>query len=136
MGAYCMGLIILAVLAAQDIKEKKISVDKLIVFIVMAVLYRIFIKQFSWQEILGCIIPGSILLLLSRVTREGIGYGDGMTVLVLGLWTGGWFALHVMGIGIILSGIYAAVCLVRKKRDAIPFVPFLLAGMEVALIYA
>lgn len=131
-----MGLIFLAVLAAQDIKEKKISVDKLIVFAVMAVLYRICIKQFFWQEILGAVIPGGILLLLSGATKEGIGYGDGMAVLVLGLWTGGWFAFHVMGIGIIFSGIYAAVCLVRRKREAFPFVPFLLAGMEVALIYA
>lgn len=136
MGAYCAGLILLALLAGQDIKEKKISVDKLLVFACMAVLYRIFIKQFFWQEILGCMIPGTILLLLSWVTKEGIGYGDGMAVIVLGLWTGGWFALHVMGLGIMLCGMYAVICLVRKKRDAIPFIPFLLAGMEVALIYA
>lgn len=136
MEAYCAGLIFLAVLAAQDIKEKKISVNKLLVFAFMAVLYRLFMKQIFWQEILECMIPGAMLLLLSQATKEGIGYGDGITVIVLGLWTGGWFAFHVMAIGIILSGIYAVIQLVRKKRDAIPFIPFLLAGMEVALIYA
>ncbi len=136
MAAYCVGLIFLAVLAAQDIREKKISVDKLLFFAFMAVWYRIFAKQFFCREIFGCIVPGGLLLLLSKATGESIGYGDGVAVIVLGLWTGGWFALRVMGTGIMLSGIYAVFCLIRKKRDIIPFIPFLLAGMEVTLIHA
>ncbi len=136
MIAYCAGLLLLAVLAAQDIREKKISVDKLLIFGFMAVLYQIFTKQFCWQEILGGVVPGCMLLLISWATKENIGYGDGMVVIVLGLWTGGWFAFHVLGIGILLTGIYAVISLIRKKRDVIPFIPFLLAGMEVALIYA
>lgn len=136
MGAYCISLIFLAVLAAQDIKERKISVDKLIIFAFLAVVFRIVTNQFFWQEMLGCLVPGGMLLLMSRATKENVGYGDGMAVIVLGLWTGGWFAFRVMEIGIVLTGIYAAGRLIRKRRDAIPFMPFLLAGMEVALIYA
>ena len=135
MGAYCAGLLFLAVLSAQDIREKRISVYKLLIFAFMAVIYRIIIRQFYWQEILGDVLPGCMLLLLSKMTKEEIGYGDGMTVIVLGLWLGGWFIFHVLCIGIVLSGIYAVICLMKGKRDAIPLIPFLLAGMEVALIY-
>lgn len=136
MEAYCAGLVLLAILAAEDIREKKISVDKLLVFALLAVGYRIFMKECCCQEILGAIFPGIMLLLLSRATKESIGYGDGMAVIVLGLWTGGWFAFQVLGIGILLTGIYAVWSLIRKKRGVIPFIPFLLAGMEVALFYA
>ena len=80
-------------------------------------------------------MPGGILLLLSLITKESIGYGDGMTVIVLGLWTGGWFAFHVFCIGILLAGICAVFYLIKGKKDTIPLIPFLLIGMEVALIY-
>lgn len=136
MVACLAGLLFLTVLTVQDIKEKRISIYKLLIFAVMALIHCIFIKQFSWQEILKCMIPGSILLFLSLITKESIGYGDGMTVMVLGLWTGGQFAFQVLCTGIILSGICAMVYLVKGKKDTIPFVPFLLAGMEVVLIYA
>lgn len=135
MAAYCAGLVLLAMLAAEDIRERKISVNKLLIFALLAVVYRIFMKEFWWQEILGAVSPGIMLLLLSWSTNESIGYGDGMTVVVLGLWMGGWFTLQILGIGILLTGIYAVWRVIRKKRGVIPFVPFLLAGMEVALIY-
>ena len=135
MGTYLAGFLFLAVLAAQDLKEKKVSTYKLLISAVLAIFYWVFTKQFSWPEILGCIVPGSMLLLLSLITKESIGYGDGMTVLVLGLWTGGWFAFYVFCIGTLLSGICAIVYLIRGKKDTIPLIPFLLVGMEVVLIY-
>ena len=31
--------------------------------------------------------------------------------------------------------VFAAVCLVKKRKEPIPFIPFLLLGMEVLLFY-
>ena len=135
MITYLAGFLFLTVLAVQDLKEKKVSTYKLFIFAVLAILYIDFTKQFSWSEILASMIPGSILLLLSLVTGESIGYGDGMAVIVLGLWTGGRFAFDVFCIGTLLSGICAVIYLIRGKKDTIPLIPFLLIGMEVALIY-
>lgn len=134
--AYCISLLFLAGLSAGDIREKKIPVYSVAFFAVSAVLYRIVTGQFSWDELKWGMAPGWILLLLAFLTKESIGYGDGMMVLALGLWTGGWFALAVMCIGIMLSGVWGMVCIFRKKAEPIPFVPFLLLGMEVALLYA
>ena len=58
-----------------------------------------------------------------------------MAVMALGLWLGGWQALWILGIAIMLAGIFAAVCLVKKRKEPIPFIPFLLLGMEVLLFY-
>ncbi|MDE5908707.1 MAG: prepilin peptidase [Lachnospiraceae bacterium] len=140
MTAYCVSLMFLAGLSAEDIKEKKISVYYVLIFALSGIVFRVF-TQFLWNEILWneiswSFFPGSVLLLLAFLTKEDIGYGDGMCVLALGLWTGGWFALTVMCIGIMLAGIWGMVCIFRRKRETIPFVPFLLLGMEVALVYA
>lgn len=134
--SYGASLIFLARLAAGDIREKRISVCMVLFFALFAILYRIFTRQFLWNEIGGCLLPGGVLLLLAFLTKEAIGYGDGMTVLALGLWTGGWFALAVVCIGIMLSGGFGIICLLRRRTEPVPFVPFLLLGMEVMLLYA
>ncbi len=136
MIVYLMGLLFLAVLAVQDIKEKKVAIYKLFISAAMAVVYWFFKGEASWQELLCGVIPGIMLLLLSVVTKENIGYGDGLTVIVLGLWTGIWFTFYVLCVGLMLSGFCAAVYLIKKKRETIPLIPFLLIGMEVVLIYA
>lgn len=134
--SYCASLLFTAKLSVEDIKEKRISIYNILFFATSAVIYRVLTGQLLWKEIGICLIPGSILLLLALLTKESIGYGDGMAVLALGLWTNGWFALNVVCIGIVLSGIWGMVCLFMKKKEPIPFMPFLLIGMEVAFIFA
>lgn len=134
MGAYCGGLILLASLTKQDLKEKRISVNKILFFAMLAVLYLFFSKNLIWQELCRRILPGMALLALSLLSRESIGYGDGAAVLVLGLWIGMKYTLMVVCVGILAAGIYSLFCLLRKDTDAIPFIPFLLLGMEVVLI--
>lgn len=137
MISYCAGLLVLALLAQEDIRRKELSANKLFLFGALALLYLLLSGQFIPGELPGRLLPGLALLFLSWLTGEAIGYGDGMAVMVLGLWTDGWFAALTVWIGIMLAGAFGAVCLVRKKRELmIPFVPFLLLGMEVVLYYA
>ncbi|MDE6893105.1 MAG: prepilin peptidase [Lachnospiraceae bacterium] len=136
MAEYLAGLLLLGITAAEDIREKKISVRVVCVFACGAVLYHMLSGNNSFGEMAFGLFPGCLLLMLSALTGESIGYGDGILVLTLGLWTGGWFAFAVTVIGIMLSGIYGTFCLLKRKNDPIPFVPFLLLGMEVLLFYA
>ena len=135
MLVYCVSLLLLALLAAEDIREKKISAGIIMAFALGAVLYQMVLGCFFWREAMISLLPGCMLILVSFLTKESIGYGDGALVMTLGLWTGGRFALGVMLIGIMLSGVYGLCCLLKRRRDPIPFVPFLLLGMEVMLIY-
>lgn len=133
--ACCICLLFLAELSAEDIKAKEISIYKVVFFIFFGFLFQLITGKLAWNEIGGCLFPGCTLLLLSFLTNESIGYGDGMTVIALGLWTGGWFTMFAVWIGITLSGIWGSVCLLRRKKEMIPFLPFLLLGMEVAFVY-
>lgn len=134
--AYCISLLFLAELSAEDIKTKEISIYKVVFFIFFGFLFRLITGKFAWNEIGECLFPGCILLLLSFLTNESMGYGDGMTVVALGLWTGGWFTMFAVWIGTTLSGIWGGICLLKRKKEMIPFLPFLLLGMGVVLVYA
>lgn len=134
---YGITLLFLAGLSAEDIRTRELSVYKIISFIGSGLLFRLITGQFTWHGTCVCLLPGIFLLLLSFFTKESIGYGDGMAVTALGLWTGGWFTALAVWIGITLSGIWGGICLLRgKRKETIPFLPFLLLGMEVTLIYA
>lgn len=123
----------MAGLAKEDIEERKVSVRKIIFFTVCAGIYATLVEQLGWQEMGQRLLPGIGLLLLAFFTKESIGYGDGVAVLVLGLWTGTAFALKTVIAAFILAGFYGGICIIRRNTEPMPFVPFLLLGMEVVL---
>ncbi|MDY5868775.1 MAG: hypothetical protein SPK58_00045 [Lachnospiraceae bacterium] len=81
------------------------------------------------------LIPGGMLILLAVLTGESIGLGDGIVVTVFGLWTGIMFTTITVCTGIIFSGICGFFFWIIGEKRLIPFVPFLLIGMEVSLFY-
>lgn len=134
--AYGIALLFLAILTPEDIRERRISVSKLLFFAVTGIGFRLAFSSFSGCEMIGCLITGGFLILLSALTKEEIGFGDGIAVTVLGLWTGGWFTFITVCIALLLSGICGCLFLALHKRETVPFMPFLLIGMEVSLLYA
>lgn len=132
---YCGALCFLGYLSAQDIRWKKISVRAVVVFGLLSILYFAAGERAGMEKGIYCMMPGMVLLSLSLMTGEKIGYGDGAAVLILGFCTGAVFCAETVCLGIIMSGIYSLYKIVRKCNQPIPFLPFLLAAMEVVLIY-
>ena len=84
------------------------------------------------------LIPGAGSFLLSFLTREKVGYGDGWVLLMIGLFSGFSRCFLILLIGLLLESMVAVVLLLLKKvkRDKeIPFSPFLLLGMGVTLCF-
>lgn len=132
---YCGAIMFLGILSLEDIREKRISVKRVLIGALTAVICQLITRQASGIAIVGSLIPGIVLLLLSVMTKESIGKGDGIVVMMLGLWIGGWMTFLVVCLAVWAAGIFAIVCLMRKKRELIPFAPCLLMGMEVLLLY-
>lgn len=84
------------------------------------------------------LIPGVGFFLLSFLSREKVGYGDGWVLLMIGLFSGFFQCFLILLIGLLLESTVAVILLALKKiqRDKeIPFSPFLLLGMGVALCF-
>lgn len=84
------------------------------------------------------LIPGIGFFLLSFLTREKVGYGDGWVLLMIGLFSGLFQCFLILLIGLLLESTVAVILLALRKiqRDKqIPFSPFLLLGMGVTLCF-
>lgn len=84
----------------------------------------------GWQVLMS-LLPGILSLGLSFVTKEQIGYGDGLLLLMLGGCLGGKNTVQIWMSGLMVAFVIGAVLLVLKKagKDSrLPFAPCLLIG--------
>lgn len=76
------------------------------------------------------------IFLLSFCTGEKVGYGDGWTLMMIGLFLGAYRCFLILFAGLLAESAVAAVLFALKKigRDKeIPFLPFLLLGVGVVV---
>lgn len=126
--------VILIGLSMVDIQYHKVPVNVLIAGNIFAVLYQIYQmcagKAEVWQ-VAGGVGVGLIFLLMSKVTREGIGYGDSWGILSLGIYMGFGQLVAVLAGTLFILVIVSIVVLCVKKMSrtyCIPFFPFLTIG--------
>lgn len=140
MGAELEWLIIsifMVICTIMDIRKKEIPAVAIVLSGLLALCYMIFGSEKQWMDILYSLIPGMFLLMLSYCTRESIGYGDGLVVLVMGICMGIGICMAAVMAGLIISAVCAVALLVFGKvggKSRLPFVPFLSAGLGVVYI--
>ena len=136
---WMVNAVMLAFCSIQDIREKEVSLWKLKIYGIQAAAVSIW-KLFSPKDDLPVLIfrlfagllPGIFLLILARITREAVGYGDGLVLLFIGLSLGFWECIGIFFaglLGVFLAAVLALLLFGRKKGLEIPFIPFLFTGL-------
>ena len=90
------------------------------------------------------LLPGAILFLFALISRGGFGPGDGLTLMVTGLFVDVQTVLVTVAAGVAFSACFAGGYLVfvhfgmqrRLKGKTFPFLPFVLAGFALSLIWS
>lgn len=124
----CIGSL-LGISTFIDIKTRSVSFKVLLAYGILGV-FNIFLfdKQNLLTALSGAFI-GVIILVLSKLTRGGIGMGDGLLLIVTGLFLGIWKNTELLLGSFFLAALFSIVLLIAKKADRkkeIPFIPFLL----------
>lgn len=122
-------LAVLGICSYEDIKNKRIHAGWLAVFAAVGVLLWILEGKRGMAEALLAILPGLFVLLLAFGTRGGIGEGDGVLLMTIGIFLGGADVLQIFVYALFLAGCYALFLFLIKKKGRkyeIAFVPFLL----------
>lgn len=129
--------IFLIICSWQDIREKIISGKVLLLFGTGGLIANM-IFQIPWQQWIGGLVLGVLLLLLGKISEQQIGYGDGMAVMVVGLFISWKEILAVLLVGLFLCAISSIIVffLGKWKRNLrMPFLPFLAAGFGIQLLF-
>ena len=132
---FCMG--ILLSLSVIDIHFRRIPVDILVMASIAALVYQGITRQADLWMAAGGAGVGILFLLVSKVTREGFGYGDSWAILALGIYLGLWGVLDVLAGTFCLLAAASLICLTAKKKSrkhTIPFIPFLAAGYLLSVL--
>jgi len=98
-------------------------------------LYSLLGKDASLINVGMAFLPGVIALILSYITREQLGYGDGLLILALGGCLGLQQTIVVVGIALGASFVTSVALVLSRKvsrTQKIPFVPFLCVGWLIA----
>ena len=93
-------------------------------------------------RILSGVIGGAIgfvlLLIIALVSRGGMGWGDVKMAGLIGLVTGFPLVFVALFMGVILGGLVAGLLLllkIKKRKEPIPFGPFLSLGAITTLLW-
>ena len=127
----------LAITAYRDCKEKSIYLYLPIVAGVMGVILHIFFLERGVADMLWGVGIGGCVILLAWISKESIGVGDGIMLMVSGIYLGFWENLELLFTALLLVGVTALFLMVvkKKRRDyRVPFLPFLLVAYLFQLI--
>ena len=130
MRAQILGaLAVLVPNAIRDLRRHEIFPRYTLLLGGAGALFRLFLFRDPLPAVIGGLLPGLFLLSFSLASRGGIGAGDGLAVIALGIWTSIWETLLAVTFGLGLLGFSAiALSISGRRKKEYPFVPFLLAG--------
>ncbi len=116
-----------------DLRKNQISLLLVLLYAVLDIPYLMVNRQRLILLLMGA-VPGVLLLCIGKVFGDALGAGDGLVVLVSGLYMGIWGILGVLTLALILAAIWAVFLMVFRKKggkSSFPFVPFLMAAYTI-----
>lgn len=134
-----IALIMLAICAYTDIKEKNIYIIPLIISAAGGILITLTaywgFESYSDAELfcdlIGPAVAATVMTAGIKLFERYIGSGDGYLMAALGLLIGNRYNLYVAVAGSVFAALFALVMTLRKKKRfgaKIPFAPFVMAG--------
>ena len=121
-------LLLLGICSISDWKKKTIPMVLLVFMSVIVLIIVMICKDVSIRLRIGGGFLGFVFLLISKCTKEAIGYGDSWLIMILGIHLGSLQTIEVLFVASVLAGIVSLFCLWRcrwKRNATLPFVPFL-----------
>lgn len=122
---------ILGIQSYYDIRYKKVPLFLTVIGTILGLIYFLGNKDIH-LFLLGAFIPGAVCLLYGKVTKEALGYGDGLLILMMGCYFNLKELLGICFLAFMIGGLVALGLLVifrRSGKQEIPFVPFLFVAV-------
>ncbi|MDQ0208009.1 prepilin peptidase [Alkalicoccobacillus murimartini] len=131
---------LLAIIFVSDMRYMLIPDKVLLFFTVPLILMRVFVAPLTpwWDAWFGALLGFGLLLLIAIISRGGMGGGDIKLFAVLGLVLGWKMVLLTLFLASTYGAIFGGGALLLRKvkrKQAIPFGPFIAAGALTAYFF-
>lgn len=123
----------LSVNSFQDIRKRQIYLSAIVVYGLLGILY-IFLHRDHLAVLLLGAVPGMLLMCVGKISGGALGMGDGLAVMISGIYMGIWKTLEFTALSLLLAAVWAGFLMFVKKKgrkESFPFVPFMLAAYAV-----
>ena len=125
-----IGLVCLyGITAFDDLRIKQVRMMEIIVFAIIGIIYDVICRPFSLWEIFGGVLVGVGLYLFSILSKEKMGKGDALIIMVSGLFLGCINTLILLWLSSVMAAVAGVIYTKRHGKNMeyeMPFVPFLL----------
>lgn len=129
-------LVVLMILTAQDIKSRTINPLILLPGALVSAILKLIGRSDYMASLLGMGV-GLMILIIAKITREAIGYGDGLIFIYLGLslGIGKVMLILLMTVGLIsLSGLIMILPGKVNKKTRWPMIPWIFASVMLGVL--
>lgn len=121
----------LAICSAEDLRRKQVHLNLILAFGIAGIVFHMLWQMQTIENVIFGMSVGGVLLLFSILTRGRIGAGDGILMVVTGIYLGLEQNLELLMCSLFICAVYALGLLVFRKKnrkDTVAFVPFVLVS--------
>ena len=127
--AVLLGL--LGVCSFEDVRSREIRSIIVLLGGVVGISFHVFNAKQSLLSVVGGLIVGILMLILSIASGEKVGKGDAVLIMVTGIYLGFWQNLVLLWAAALMAGVYGLYNIFvhgKNFKSEMPFVPFLLVA--------
>ena len=141
MTGYLIVLAYLFLMMMYDIRKKEIHLPlSAVVALILSVrqIYLVCLGEVAVRNAFLGIMVGVFIVVLSVLTRGGIGIGDGIIFMICGLLFGFYENSILLFLSLVFTAAASVVLIITKhvgSKYTLPFAPFVFAGFGVMCIW-
>jgi prepilin signal peptidase PulO-like enzyme (type II secretory pathway) len=132
-----ISVLVLAIMT--DLRQKLILDIVTLPGILILLVVRVFIGEYSfWYYGIGGIVGFVLLLGIAVISKGGMGGGDVKLYVVIGLALGPWLTIMSLVLASFFGAVIGLILILAgkvKRREPIPFAPFIGLGTLIAYLY-
>lgn len=122
-----------------DMEHKIIPNKVILIGLIAGVAFRLIMINYGvWDYIVGFLVGGGVLLLISLLSGGGMGGGDIKLMAMIGLFVGWKLTISTLFLAVVLGaigGIAMILFKIKTRKDYIPFGPYISIACLISILY-
>ena len=130
-------LFVLIIASVRDIVCKEVDIREIMALITLMVVYIFMDDTFKMINSIWGLLFGLLLIVFSKLSKQALGFGDAIVLLVLGVGFGVYRVIYIFMISLIISSVIAIIFFLLKKvgrKTQLPFIPYITIAVMVMMI--